>query len=194
MLAVTSLLRALLCLICLPLCTPDGPWSNATRPGAAFSGRHLLPRALNHGLRPLVPYQRAFLGPFQAPVLLFVAVIFLFPALLCLVFVPLYLLDLTGLQCVDCQPPLPSARIDSPPAPAATHSLCHVLLYSLSLSMLFGGSPVQAHSRYTLLVANLQTLVANFTFVFLSGAGQWFSRPLNFTFPFNFNSSRLKHR
>ncbi|GAQ80792.1 hypothetical protein KFL_000620260 [Klebsormidium nitens] len=118
----------------------------------------------------LVVFSDFYIAVLKAPVLLFVAVIFLFPALLCLFFVPLYLLDLAGLQCDDCQPPLPSARLEAPPAPTETHSLCHVLLYSLSLSMLFGGSPVQAHSRYTLLVANIQTLAANFTFVFLSGA------------------------
>lgn len=42
-------------------------------------------------------------------------------------------------------------------------------VFRLSLSTTFGGSPVVAHSPFCLLVANVNTLVAQFLFVFLSG-------------------------
>jgi hypothetical protein len=42
----------------------------------------------------------------------------------------------------------------------------------LSLSTTFGGSPVVALSPFCLLVANVNTLMAQFLFVFLSGAGK----------------------
>ena len=44
-------------------------------------------------------------------------------------------------------------------------------LCSLSLSTTFGGAPVAARSPFCLLVANMNTLMAQFLFVFLSGAG-----------------------
>lgn len=43
---------------------------------------------------------------------------------------------------------------------------------SLSLSTTFGGSPVTAVAPFCLLVANVNTLLAQFLFVFLSGAGE----------------------
>jgi hypothetical protein len=44
--------------------------------------------------------------------------------------------------------------------------------FRLSLSTTFGGSPVTALSPFCLLVANVNTLMAQFLFVFLSGAGE----------------------
>jgi hypothetical protein len=46
-----------------------------------------------------------------------------------------------------------------------------IFIFSLSLSTTFGGTRVEARSPYTLLVANLNTLMAQLIFVFLSGAG-----------------------
>lgn len=48
-------------------------------------------------------------------------------------------------------------------------------VFRLSLSTTFGGSPVVAHSPFCLLVANVNTLVAQFLFVFLSGGGKQFT-------------------
>lgn len=45
-------------------------------------------------------------------------------------------------------------------------------MFRLSLSTTFGGSPVVAHSPFCLLVANVNTLMAQFLFVFLSGGGK----------------------
>ncbi len=45
------------------------------------------------------------------------------------------------------------------------------IFFSLSLSTTFGGTRVEARSPYTLLLANLNTLMAPLIFVFLSGAG-----------------------
>jgi inward rectifier potassium channel len=45
----------------------------------------------------------------------------------------------------------------------------------LSLSTTFGGSPVVALSPFCLLVANMNTLMAQFLFVFLSGGGEHFT-------------------
>jgi hypothetical protein len=45
--------------------------------------------------------------------------------------------------------------------------------FRLSLSTTFGGSPVTALSPFCLLVANVNTLMAQFLFVFLSGAGEF---------------------
>jgi hypothetical protein len=50
-----------------------------------------------------------------------------------------------------------------------------VFIFSLSLSTTFGGTRVEAHSPYALLLANLNTLMAQLIFVFLSGAVQCFT-------------------
>jgi hypothetical protein len=50
--------------------------------------------------------------------------------------------------------------------------LFEVFLFSLSLSTTFGGSRLDARSPFCLLVANINTLMAQLMFVFLSGAGK----------------------
>lgn len=57
----------------------------------------------------------------------------------------------------------------------------------LSLSTTFGGSPVVALSPFCLLVANVNTLMAQFLFVFLSGAGKAQS------FSFNMLTMEISH-
>ena len=49
------------------------------------------------------------------------------------------------------------------------------ICFRLSLSTTFGGSPVAAMSPFCLMVANMNTLMAQFLFVFLSGAGELLS-------------------
>ncbi len=46
-----------------------------------------------------------------------------------------------------------------------------IFIFSLSLSTTFGDTRVEARSPYTLLPANLNTVMAQLIFVFLSGAG-----------------------
>ncbi|CAI5493717.1 unnamed protein product [Closterium sp. Naga37s-1] len=70
------------------------------------------------------------------------------------------LLSLTTSTCVLCLATVQRALF----------IILNVFLYSVSLSTTFGGSPVSAHSPYTLVLANLNTLLAQFLFVFLSGA------------------------
>lgn len=53
-----------------------------------------------------------------------------------------------------------------------------VFIFSLSLSTTFGGTGVEARSPYNLLLANLNTLMAQLIFVFLSGAGKLNASPL----------------
>jgi hypothetical protein len=50
--------------------------------------------------------------------------------------------------------------------------LFEVYLFSLSLSTTFGGSRLDARSPFCLLIANINTLMAQLMFVFLSGAGK----------------------
>ena len=82
---------------------------------------------------------------------------------------PLYLLDINGLSFDGV---MDENLNDSPMASTKRRcsALLNVFLYALSLSTTFGGSPVAAVSPFCLLVANMNTLMAQFLFVFLSGA------------------------
>ncbi|CAK9856215.1 unnamed protein product [Sphagnum jensenii] len=64
-----------------------------------------------------------------------------------------------------------SSSLDQTPAGLTTAEMCFkVFIFSLSLSTTFGGTRVEARSPYALLLANLNTLMAQLIFVFLSGA------------------------
>eukprot|EP00271_Cylindrocystis_brebissonii_P019673 TRINITY_DN6128_c0_g1_i1.p1 TRINITY_DN6128_c0_g1~~TRINITY_DN6128_c0_g1_i1.p1 ORF type:complete len:548 (-),score=103.50 TRINITY_DN6128_c0_g1_i1:1362-2897(-) len=104
----------------------------------------------------------------KLPASSFIAVVFFGPLVLSLIFTLIYLLDLSGLQlevdiCAEGNGWLAKSS-------CGAVLVLHVFLYALSLSTTFAGSPMAAASPFTLIVANLNTLMAQFLFVFLSGA------------------------
>lgn len=105
----------------------------------------------------------------KLPITHFLIGVFLVPLALGLLFTPLYLLDINGLSFDGV---MDENLNDSPMASTKRRcsALLNVFLYALSLSTTFGGSPVAAVSPFCLLVANMNTLMAQFLFVFLSGA------------------------
>ncbi|KAG6548662.1 hypothetical protein Mapa_009816 [Marchantia paleacea] len=107
----------------------------------------------------------------KMPIAHFLVGLFLAPIALGLVFTPLYLFDKAGLE-VDGHPLTEDALIVGRVAAAKqkVSALLNVFLYALSLITSYGGSPVNATSPYCLVVANVNTLMGNFLFVFLSGA------------------------
>lgn len=126
----------------------------------------------------LVRHDRSFLTILQdfyvaclkMPMGQFTVGVFLAPLVLGLLFTPLFLLDKGGLSFDGTREA--EAAPGEGSVVAATRgfsALLNVYLYALSLSTTFGGSPVVAHSPFCLLVANVNTLVAQFLFVFLSG-------------------------
>ncbi|BBM98115.1 hypothetical protein Mp_1g10960 [Marchantia polymorpha subsp. ruderalis] len=107
----------------------------------------------------------------KMPMAHFLVGLFLAPIALGLVFTPLYLFDKAGLE-VDGRPLTEDTPIVGRVAAAKqkVSALLNVFLYALSLITSYGGSPVNATSPYCLVVANVNTLMGNFLFVFLSGA------------------------
>lgn len=105
----------------------------------------------------------------KLPITHFLIGVFLVPLALGLLFTPLYLLDINGLSFDGVMDEyLNDSSIAS--TKRRCSALLNVFLYALSLSTTFGGSPVAAVSPFCLLVANMNTLMAQFLFVFLSGA------------------------
>ncbi|EFJ09297.1 hypothetical protein SELMODRAFT_123397 [Selaginella moellendorffii] len=109
-------------------------------------------------------FQDFYVACLKLPVVHFFIGVFLAPVALASIFTPLYLSDAKGLKLVESQEA--GSSCDS----SKIWSCLNVFLYSLSLSTTFGGSPISAISPFCLLVANLHTLMAQFLFVFLSGA------------------------
>lgn len=56
--------------------------------------------------------------------------------------------------------------------PGSVEKGVRIFIFSFSLSTTFGGARVEARSPYALLLANLNTLMAQLMFVFFSGAGK----------------------
>lgn len=105
----------------------------------------------------------------KLPITHFLIGAFLVPVALGLLFTPLYWLDIDGLTFDG----VTDENLNDSPISSTKHqctALLNVFLYALSLSTTFGGSPVAAVSPFCLLVANMNTLMAEFLFVFLSGA------------------------
>eukprot|EP00249_Psilotum_nudum_P023464 c28884_g1_i2 orf=696-2879(+) len=113
--------------------------------------------------------QDFYVACLKMPATLFLMGVFLSPVALGLLFTPLYLFDVDGLTFNGV---VPEGAATSPLATGKQQCLAiiNVFLYALSLSTTFGGSPVAALSPFCLLVANVNTLVSQFLFVFLSGA------------------------
>ncbi|GLJ05506.1 hypothetical protein SUGI_0019220 [Cryptomeria japonica] len=110
--------------------------------------------------------QDLYVACLKLPILHFLMGVFLSPVLLGLLFMPLYFLDIDGLRF--------DGVMDEVNRTASSTQcylfILNVFLYALSLSTTFGGSPVVAVSPFCLVVANVNTLMAQFLFVFLSGA------------------------
>ncbi|CAM6043634.1 unnamed protein product [Sphagnum compactum] len=115
--------------------------------------------------------QDFYVACLKMPMGRFLLGVFLAPVALGLLFTPVFCLDMAGLSYDGMSLAQLHAAESSV---AATRRWCTVLinvfLYALSLSTTFGGSPVTALSPFCLLVANVNTLMAQFLFVFLSGA------------------------
>eukprot|EP00250_Pteridium_aquilinum_P008826 c18238_g1_i3 orf=675-2492(+) len=113
--------------------------------------------------------QDFYVACLKLPIGLFLVGVFLAPLILGLLFTPLYLIDVDGLSFNGV---VPEDATTSPLVSAKQRCLAflNIFLYALSLSTTFGGAPVAARSPFCLLVANVNTLMAQFLFVFLSGA------------------------
>ncbi|MCO5581164.1 hypothetical protein L7F22_035042 [Adiantum nelumboides] len=120
--------------------------------------------------RGLITFLQDFYVAFlKMPIGLFLIGVLFAPLLLGLLFMPLYLLDVDGISFNGI---VPEDTSTNPLVSAKQRFLAflNVFLYALSLSTTFGGAPVAAESPFCLLVANVNTLLAQFLFVFLSGA------------------------
>lgn len=148
---------------------------------AAFEGAKTVARSRSKGRKGmeglLVRQDRGFVTFFQdfyvaclkMPIGHFLIGVFLAPLVLGLLFTPLYLIDVDGLSFNGI---VPEDATTSPLVSASQRFLAflNIFLYALSLSTTFGGAPIAAESPFCLLVANMNTLMAQFLFVFLSGA------------------------
>ncbi|MCO5587945.1 hypothetical protein L7F22_041898 [Adiantum nelumboides] len=120
--------------------------------------------------RGLITFLQDFYVAFlKMPIGHFLVGVLFAPLILGLLFTPLYLLDVDGLSFNGI---VPEDATTNPLVSAKQRFLAflNVFLYALSLSTTFGGAPVAAESPFCLLVANVNTLLAQFLFVFLSGA------------------------
>ncbi|KAL3675792.1 hypothetical protein R1sor_025740 [Riccia sorocarpa] len=115
--------------------------------------------------------QDFYVACLKLPFLHFLIGVFVAPIALGLLFTPLYLFDKPGLA-LDGVPLADEHSVVGKVAVAKqkVSALLNVFLYALSLSTTFGGSPVNAVSPFCLVVANINTLMGQFLFVFLSGA------------------------
>ncbi|KAJ7295554.1 hypothetical protein O6H91_14G016400 [Diphasiastrum complanatum] len=113
--------------------------------------------------------QDFYVACLKMPIALFLAGVFLAPIALGLLFTPIYLFDIEGLAFDEV---LGDEEVVGAVASAkqSCFAFLNVFLFALSLSTTFSGSPVAALSTYCLLVANVNTLMGQFLFVFLSGA------------------------
>jgi inward rectifier potassium channel len=118
----------------------------------------------------LVRLYNSYIYTLRLPLPVFFLIMFLTPLLLSVVFTAFYLLDVDGLSIPEDQDWGRRSWWDHIYGFAGeTHF--KVFIFSLSLCTTFGGTGVEARSPYTLLLANLNTLMAQLIFVFLSGAG-----------------------
>ncbi|MCO5567820.1 hypothetical protein L7F22_021516 [Adiantum nelumboides] len=148
---------------------------------AAFEGARTVARSRSKGRKGMegliVKQNRGLITFFQdfyvaclkMPIGHFLVGVFLSPLVLGLLFTPLYLFDVDGLSFNGV---VPDDAATSPMVSAKQRCLAflNIFLYALSLSTTFGGAPVAVRSPFCLLVANMNTLLAQFLFVFLSGA------------------------
>eukprot|EP00250_Pteridium_aquilinum_P016475 c23121_g1_i2 orf=173-1870(-) len=133
-------------------------------------------------------FQGFYVAFLKMPISYFSIGVLFAPVVLGLLFTPLYLLDVEGLTINGV------AQDDATTVPYVStrqHFLTflNIFLYALSLSTTFGGSPIDAHSPFCLLLANINTLMAQFLFVFLSGAV--FARMSQPSYPIRFSKKAI---
>lgn len=109
----------------------------------------------------LLRLYNAYIYTLRLPLPVFFLIMFSTPLLLSVVFTAFYLWDVDGLSIPEDQ---------EWGSVIAGETRFKVFVFSLSLCTTFGGSGVEARSPYNLLLANLNTLMAQLIFVFLSGA------------------------
>ncbi|KAI5081936.1 hypothetical protein GOP47_0001679 [Adiantum capillus-veneris] len=133
-------------------------------------------------------FQGFYVAFLKMPICYFSIGVLFAPVVLGLLFTPLYLLDVEGLTFNGVVPN--DATMGSyVGAKEQFLTFLNVFLYALSLSTTFGGSPIDAHSPFCLLLANINTLMAQFLFVFLSGAV--FARMSQPSYPIRFSKKAI---
>ncbi|KAG0616895.1 hypothetical protein M758_5G149700 [Ceratodon purpureus] len=146
----------------------DGEKTAATRRPRGRKGMEGM--LVRHDKSFLTMLQDFYVACLKMPMGRFLLGVFLAPVALGLLFTPLFLMDMGGLSFDGTT--LAATVAGEGSVAAATRrfsAMLNVFLYALSLSTTFGGSPVVALSPFCLLVANVNTLMAQFLFVFLSG-------------------------
>ncbi|MCO5576908.1 hypothetical protein L7F22_030729 [Adiantum nelumboides] len=133
-------------------------------------------------------FQGFYVAFLKMPICYFSIGVLFAPIVLGMLFTPVYLLDVDGLTFNGS---VSSDATVGSYAGARQHFLTflNVFLYALSLSTTFGGSPIDAHSPFCLLLANMNTLMAQFLFVFLSGAV--FARMSQPSYPMRFSKKAI---
>ncbi|XP_024375337.1 uncharacterized protein [Physcomitrium patens] len=146
----------------------DGEKTAATRRPRGRKGMEGM--LVRHDKRFLTMLQDFYVACLKMPMGRFLLGVFLAPVALALLFTPFFVMDMGGLS-FDGTTLAETVPGEAKVAAASRRfsALLNVFLYALSLSTTFGGSPVVALSPYCLLVANINTLMAQFLFVFLSG-------------------------
>jgi len=136
----------------------------------------------------LMRLYNSYIYTLRLPLPVFFLVMFSTPLLLSIVFTAFYLLDVDGLFIPEDREWGRRSWWDNIYGFAGeTHF--KVFVFSLSLCTTFGGAGVEARSPYNLLLANLNTLLAQLVFVFLSGAGMLiFMTAINAAFANDFDS------
>lgn len=104
----------------------------------------------------------------RLPLPLFVLITFSSPLVLSILFTGFYLLDAEGFQVPEGVAEVWWDGV----VPGFVEKSIRIFIFSFSLSTTFGGARVEARSPYALLLANLNTLMAQLMFVFFSGAGK----------------------
>lgn len=118
----------------------------------------------------LLRLYNSYIYALRLPLPVFFLIMFATPFLLSIVFTAFYLLDVDGLFIPEDREWGRRSWWDNVYCfVGETHF--KVFIFSLSLCTTFGGTGIEARSPYNLLLANLNTLMAQLVFVFLSGAG-----------------------
>lgn len=117
----------------------------------------------------LLRLYNSYIYALRLPLPVFFLIMFATPFLLSIVFTAFYLLDVDGLFIPEDREWGRRSWWDNVYCfVGETHF--KVFIFSLSLCTTFGGTGIEARSPYNLLLANLNTLMAQLVFVFLSGA------------------------